>query len=148
MTEHSDGQSAGMSEFVVRLGTSLGSRNIARKTLDVSVTRHTFSGLVLREGATYYCCVTAVSDAGLTATACSDGVKVTARTTCCLYYDRFMFTVPHTVQQLLSCFVAVLRKYLSRLCAWYDIGIAVHAYVSFWIEENMNRCISKHVVQT
>lgn len=64
------------SEYVVRLGTTSGSGDVATEKVDGSLTQHTFSGLILREGETFFSSVTAVNGAGLVAAAYSDGVKV------------------------------------------------------------------------
>ncbi|KAI0220739.1 hypothetical protein LSAT2_027792 [Lamellibrachia satsuma] len=71
-----DVQSAGTLEYVVRLGTTSGSGDVATEKVDGSLTQHTFSGLILREGETFFSSVTAVNGAGLVAAAYSDGVKV------------------------------------------------------------------------
>ena len=84
----SGAQFDGPMEYVARLGTTLGSGDVAMETLNSSMTRHSFNALSLREGVTYYSSVTATNGAGLTTTAFSDGVKVSDyNVTVVLYKD-------------------------------------------------------------
>ena len=72
----SDAQADGTMVYVARLGTALGTGDVAIETLNSSTTRYTFNALSLLEGVTYYSSVTATNGAGLASTTFSDGGKV------------------------------------------------------------------------